>query len=48
MQDEFHRLLRETVADGRTVFLSSHDLEELFLTYYRDQTADDADGHRPA
>jgi ABC-2 type transport system ATP-binding protein len=29
MQDEFHRLLRETVADGRTVFLSSHELDEV-------------------
>jgi len=29
MQNEFHRLLRETVADGRTVFLSSHELDEV-------------------
>ena len=29
MQDEFHRLLRETVADGRTAFLSSHELDEV-------------------
>jgi ABC-2 type transport system ATP-binding protein len=29
MQNEFHRLLRETAADGRTVFLSSHDLDEV-------------------
>lgn len=29
MQDEFHRLLRETIADGRTVFLSSHELDEV-------------------
>jgi ABC-2 type transport system ATP-binding protein len=29
MQDEFHRLLRETVADGGTVFLSSHELDEV-------------------
>jgi ABC-2 type transport system ATP-binding protein len=29
MQDEFHRLLRETTADGRTVFLSSHELDEI-------------------
>ena len=29
MQDEFHRLLRETTADGRTVFLSSHELDEV-------------------
>ena len=29
MQDEFERLVRETVADGRTVFLSSHDLDEV-------------------
>ena len=28
-QDEFHRLLRETTAEGRTVFLSSHDLDEV-------------------
>ncbi|GAA4490256.1 ABC transporter ATP-binding protein [Rhodococcus olei] len=29
MQDEFARLIRETVDDGRTVLLSSHDLEEV-------------------
>lgn len=29
MQNEFQRLLRETVADGRTVFLSSHELDEV-------------------
>jgi beta-exotoxin I transport system ATP-binding protein len=29
MQDEFHRLVRETSAEGRTVFLSSHDLDEV-------------------
>ena len=29
MQDEFTRLLRETVAEGRTVFLSSHELDEV-------------------
>lgn len=29
MQDEFAHLVRETVADGRTVLLSSHDLEEV-------------------
>ena len=29
MQNEFHRLLRETTADGRTVFLSSHELDEV-------------------
>ena len=29
MQDEFERLVRETVADGRTVFLSSHELDEV-------------------
>lgn len=29
MQDEFARLVRETVDDGRTVLLSSHDLEEV-------------------
>lgn len=28
-QDEFRRLARETAADGRTVFLSSHSLEEV-------------------
>ncbi len=29
LQDEFARLVRETVADGRTVFLSSHELDEV-------------------
>jgi ABC-2 type transport system ATP-binding protein len=29
LQDEFTHLVRETVADGRTVFLSSHDLDEV-------------------
>jgi beta-exotoxin I transport system ATP-binding protein len=29
MQDEFHRLLRETTAAGATVFLSSHELDEV-------------------
>jgi ABC-2 type transport system ATP-binding protein len=29
MQDEFANLLEETVAEGRTVFLSSHDLGEV-------------------
>lgn len=29
MQDEFHRLLEQTIADGRTVFLSSHELDEV-------------------
>ncbi|MGH2882573.1 MAG: AAA family ATPase, partial [Solirubrobacteraceae bacterium] len=29
MQNEFHRLLRETIAEGRTVFLSSHELDEV-------------------
>jgi ABC-2 type transport system ATP-binding protein len=29
MQDEFERLVQETVADGRTVFLSSHELDEV-------------------
>lgn len=29
MQDEFHRLLRETTAEGRTVLLSSHELDEV-------------------
>jgi beta-exotoxin I transport system ATP-binding protein len=29
LQEEFARLLRETVADGRTVFLSSHELDEV-------------------
>jgi beta-exotoxin I transport system ATP-binding protein len=29
MQNEFERLARETLADGRTVFLSSHELDEV-------------------
>jgi beta-exotoxin I transport system ATP-binding protein len=29
LQDEFDRLLRETAAAGRTVFLSSHELDEV-------------------
>ena len=29
LQEEFRRLVRETVADGRTVFLSSHELGEV-------------------
>jgi beta-exotoxin I transport system ATP-binding protein len=29
VQDEFERLVRETVAEGRTVFLSSHELDEV-------------------
>jgi ABC-2 type transport system ATP-binding protein len=29
MQNEFERLVREKVADGATVFLSSHDLDEV-------------------
>ncbi len=29
MQHEFERLARETVSEGRTVFLSSHDLDEV-------------------
>ena len=29
LQDEFAQLLRETVDDGRTVFLSSHELDEV-------------------
>ena len=29
MQDEFERLAREVVADGRTIFLSSHELDEV-------------------
>ena len=29
MKDEFERLLRETTAHGRTVFLSSHELDEV-------------------
>jgi ABC-2 type transport system ATP-binding protein len=29
LQEEFARLVRETTADGRTVFLSSHELDEV-------------------
>ena len=29
LQDEFHQLVRETAATGRTVFLSSHELDEV-------------------
>jgi ABC-type histidine transport system ATPase subunit len=29
LQDEFQSLVRETVAEGRTVFLSSHELDEV-------------------
>jgi ABC-2 type transport system ATP-binding protein len=29
LQEEFARLVRETVADGRSVFLSSHELDEV-------------------
>ena len=29
MQHEFERLVREVVGEGRTVFLSSHDLDEV-------------------
>ncbi len=29
MHEEFERLVRETVAEGRTVFLSSHELDEV-------------------
>jgi ABC-2 type transport system ATP-binding protein len=29
LQEEFRRLVRETAADGRTVFLSSHSLDEV-------------------
>jgi ABC-2 type transport system ATP-binding protein len=29
MKDEFHRLVRETVSEGRTVFLSSHELDDV-------------------
>ena len=29
MRDEFQHLIRETTADGRTVFLSSHELDEV-------------------
>ncbi len=32
LQDEFERLLRDTAADGRTVFLSSHELDEVQRT----------------
>ena len=32
MQGEFQQLMRETVAEGRTVFLSSHELDEVQRT----------------
>lgn len=32
MQHEFESLLRETIAEGRTVFLSSHELDEVQRT----------------
>jgi ABC-2 type transport system ATP-binding protein len=35
MQREFEALLRETAAEGRTVFLSSHDLDEVQRTASR-------------
>ncbi len=35
LQDEFATLLRETVAQGRTVFLSSHDLDEVQRVVHR-------------
>ncbi len=35
LQDEFVRLVRETVGDGRTVFLSSHELDEVQRTVDR-------------
>ncbi len=35
LQDEFAHLARETVADGRTVFLSSHELDEVQRTVDR-------------
>jgi ABC-2 type transport system ATP-binding protein len=35
LQDEFARLVRETAADGRTVFLSSHELDEVQRTVDR-------------
>jgi beta-exotoxin I transport system ATP-binding protein len=35
MQREFENLLRETAADGRTVFLSSHELDEVQRSAHR-------------
>lgn len=35
LQDEFARLLEGTVAEGRTVFLSSHDLDEVQRVVHR-------------
>ncbi len=35
LQQEFVSLLRETAADGRTVFLSSHDLDEVQRAVHR-------------
>jgi ABC-2 type transport system ATP-binding protein len=35
LQNEFERLLAETVADGRTVFLSSHELDEVQRSAHR-------------
>lgn len=35
LQGEFAELLRETAADGRTVLLSSHDLDEVARTVHR-------------
>jgi ABC-2 type transport system ATP-binding protein len=35
LQQEFISLLRETAADGRTVFLSSHDLDEVQRVVHR-------------
>jgi ABC-2 type transport system ATP-binding protein len=35
LQDEFAQLVRETAADGRTVFLSSHDLPEVQTLAHR-------------
>ena len=35
MQHEFEALLRETAADGRTVFLSSHELDEVQRSAHR-------------
>ena len=32
LQEEFHAVVRETAADGRTVFLSSHSLDEVQRT----------------
>lgn len=43
MQDEFARLVRETARDGRTVFLSSHDLDE--VQRLADRLAIIKDGH---